>query len=155
MSLEKDQKDSSGANRLKDKAILVAWVAGLLLIISVIWIFSQPLQSRYLMRTVNSIFINNNDTRRLSSPAPRMTDNVNLLGYWYSMNNSQDKMFVFAVFHDGILIPLGAVVSPGGNVDELIPLSAHAVQVFDFIPKSILRMYVMRIETAAAAEGDE
>ena len=140
---------------LKDKALLTAWVAGILLIISLIWIFSQPLQSRYLMRTVNSVLINNNDDRRLISPIPRMTDNANLLGYWYSMNNSQDKMFVFVVFQDGILIPLGAVISAGGNVNEIIPLSAHAAQVFDSIPKSILQVYIKRIETAAVTQGDE
>jgi len=139
----------------KDKAILTAWVTGVLLIISLIWVFSQPLQSRYLMRTVNSVFISNNDARRLVSPIPRMTDNANLLGYWYSMNNSQDKMFVFVVFQDGILIPLGAVISDDGNVNELIPLSAHAVQVFDSIPKSILNIYIRRIETAALAQGDK
>ncbi|MCL2174928.1 MAG: hypothetical protein FWB73_02670 [Treponema sp.] len=140
---------------LKDKALLTAWVTGLLLIISLIWIFSQPLQSRYLMRTVNSVFMNNNDARRLASPIPRMTDNANLLGYWYSMNNSQDKMFVFAVFQDGILIPLGAVISGDGNVNELIPLSAHAMQIFDSIPKSILQVYIRRIETAVITQGDK
>jgi hypothetical protein len=138
---------------LKDKAILLGWITGLLLLISLLWIITQPVQSYYLMRTVNNVFINNNDTRRLSASvhAPfsqQRSEKASLLGYWYSMHNTTDYMFVFAVFQDGIMVPLGAVVSPNGRVNEVIPLSAHAVYVFDRLPQSILQMYVTRIETA-------
>ena len=133
---------------IKDKAVLFAWIIGLLLLISMLWIFTQPVQSYYLLRTVNNVFINNDDIRRLSASIPKKSDKTNLLGYWYSMYNSTDTMFLFTVFQDGILVPLGAVVSEDGNVIEIIPLSAHAVQVFDALPKSILQMYTARIETA-------
>jgi hypothetical protein len=72
-----------------------------------------------------------------------------MMGYWYSLYNSQEMMFVFNFFMDGILIPLGAVVSADGNVVEVIPLSAHALQVFNDLPQSILQMYIRRIEAAA------
>jgi hypothetical protein len=65
------------------------------------------------------------------------------------MYNDTDKMFVFTVFQDGILIPLGAIVSSNGTVNEILPLSAHAVQVFDNFPKSVLQTYIDRIEDAA------
>ena len=133
----------------KDKAILFGWIAGLLIIISMIWIFSQPLQTHNILRTVNSIFMNNNDSRRLSSHIPVKTDKADMLGYWYSMYNSPEMMFVFTIFQDGILIPLGAVVSDDGSVNEIIPLSAHAVQVFSDLPQSILQMYIKRIEAAS------
>jgi hypothetical protein len=43
---------------------------------------------------------------------------------------------------------MGAIVSPDSEVRELIPLSAHASQVFESIPQSILQIYISRIEEA-------
>ncbi|MCL2804518.1 MAG: hypothetical protein FWD26_01080 [Treponema sp.] len=136
---------------LKDKAILLGWIAGLLLITSLIWIITQQVQSYYLLRSVNNVFINNNDVRRLSAVIPLKSNKqgLNVKGFWYTMHNSTDNMFVFSAFNDGIMIPLGAVVTPDGKVSDLIPLSAHAVYVFDSLPKSILQMYVSRIEASA------
>jgi hypothetical protein len=131
---------------MKDKAILFGWVAGLLLLISMLWIFTQDLQAYYLLRTVNNVLVNRDDTRRLAEHVKMKPGRSVPLGYWYSVHNSNDFMFVFSIFQDGILIPLGAVVSVNGIVREVIPLSAHAVQVFDNLPKSILQMYVKRIE---------
>ena len=133
----------------KDRIILFGWIAGLLLIISIIWFFTQPLQGNYLMRTVNSVLINNNDSRRVSSYIPGKPGKAGLLGYWYSLHSSSELFFVFTVFQDGILIPLGAVVSTNGNVEEIIPLSVHAVQVHEKIPQSMLQIYIKRIETSA------
>ena len=135
----------------KDKIILFSWTAGLLLIISLLWIVTQPLQSHYLMRAVNGIFINNNDIRRVSASIQNYSGkDINhgrhLFGYWYSMHNSSDKMFVFTVFKEGIMIPLGAIVSPDGKVNEIIPLSSHAGNVFKTFPESIMQMYINRIE---------
>ena len=144
-------------NKIKDKAVLTTWIAGIIILISVLWILTQPLQSRYLMRSVNIVLNSNNDTRRLTAPIHQKTGKVNLIGYWYSMNANNDRMFVFAVFQDGILVPLGAVVSANGKVDEIMPLSAHAVYVFDALPESILKMYSNRIESAVNfnIEGDK
>jgi len=135
---------------LKDKAILSGWITGLILIISMLWIFTNGLQANYLLRSVNSVFANNYDSRRLSAFINVKSHKADILGYWYSMNNTTDRMFVFTVFKDGIMIPLGAVVKADGKVDELMPLSAHAVQVFDDLPDSILQMYITRIEDSAA-----
>jgi len=136
---------------LKDKAILFGWIAGLLIIIASLWIFTQSLQANTLLRTVNNAFISAGDSRRILRYEGRGRENLNLLGYWYSMYNSMDKFFVFTVFQDGIMVPLGAVVSDNGTVNEIIPLSAHAVQTFDNMPLSILQMYVTRIEAGALA----
>jgi hypothetical protein len=134
---------------LKDKAVLFGWIAGLLVIICVLWILTQPLQANNLLRTVNSVFISMNDTRRLSRYEGQSREKPGLFGYWYSMYNSVNKMFIFTVFQDGILVPLGAIVSDNGAVEEIIPLSAHAMQIFDNMPNSILLMYTARIEAEA------
>jgi len=132
----------------KDKTIFLGWITGLLALIALLWILTQPLQTYYLLRTVNNVFIASSDSRRLTAYAGQK-EKAGLLGYWYSMYNYDGKMFVFAVFRDGILIPLGAIVSANGKVEEIIPLSAHAVQTFDSLSESILKIYVTRIEAAA------
>lgn len=137
----------------KDRAILFIWITGFLLIISLIWIITQPLQTNYLLRSVNSVLINNNDSRRLSAYIADAKGAKGLFGYWYSINNSTDTMFVFTIFQNGILVPLGAVISDEG-VSEIIPLSSHAVRIFDNLPESILQMYIRRIESAALANRE-
>jgi|GEM_PF-761997 len=146
--------------KLKDKAILLGWIFGLLLLISFLWIITQPIQSNYLMRTVNNVLMSNNDSRRLFSSLKmdsfeQKSGNANLLGYWYTLNNSSNLMFVFTVFQDGIMLPLGAIVLPDGTVSEIIPLSAHAVYVFDTLPKSILQIYIKRIESMQYVSADK
>ena len=133
---------------MKDKAILLAWIAGLLLLISILWILTQPLQTTHLLRTINNVLVHNNDSRRLVSLLQQKTQRPGLFGYWYSMYNSTDQMFVFMVFQNGILVPLGAVVTANGIVDEVIPLSSHARHAFGEMPDSILQRYINRIETA-------
>jgi hypothetical protein len=134
---------------MKDKLILFGWIAGLLLFVCVLWILVQPALTFNLMRTVNNVLINNNDPRRVSVYLQTKPGKAEIFGYWYTMFNSANKFFVFTTFQDGILVPLGAVVSPNGDVSEILPLSAHAVQIFDAMPKSVLQMYVDRIEDAA------
>jgi len=137
-------------HELKDKAVLSCWIAGFLILISMIWIFTQNIQAFNLLRTVNNVLINNNDSRRVYAFLPVKTAKKGLLGYWYSMNNPENQMFVFTVFQDGILVPLGAVVSYGA-VEEIIPLSAHAKQIFDNLPRGILQTYIDKIEITASA----
>jgi hypothetical protein len=131
---------------LKDKTILSGWIAGLLILISVIWILTQTMQANLLLRTLNNVFVANNDSLRVSAFIQKKPVKAGLMGYWYAVLNSTDQLFVFTVFRDGILIPLGAVVSSDGYVKNLIPLSSHAEQVFDNIPQSILQMYISKIE---------
>lgn len=142
------ENHESHLSNLKDKTILLGWITGLLLLVSILWILTTPLQSQNLLRAVNGIFINNDDSRRVSAYIPHKSGKADLFGYWYAMYDSTDKMFVFGIFQDGMLVPLGAVVSADGYVKEVLPLSAHAAQVFDNLPKSILQMYINRVENS-------
>jgi len=140
--------------KFKDKAILTAWVTGIILLISMLWIFTQGVQASYLMRSVNKVFISNNDTRRAAAAIQQKSDNANIMGYWYSMINSTDKLYVFAIFNDGILVPLGAIVSAEGKVSEIMPLSAHAVHVFNTLPEIIIQIYTNRIEASLSGKKE-
>ncbi|MDR0487249.1 MAG: hypothetical protein LBG91_03275 [Treponema sp.] len=135
-------------NDLRDRAISFGWIMGLLILTALLWILTQPLQAHYLLRTVNNVLVSEGDSRRVSAPLTQRGERTGLLGHWYSMYNSSDRMFVFSVFRDGILVPLGAVVSDNGNVEEIIPLSAHAEQALENIPESVMLIYVTRIRNA-------
>jgi len=134
-------------NILKDRAVLLGWIAGLLLLLSLLVVLTVPVQANYLLRSVNSVLINSSDSRRLYEHIQQKQGRAEPFGYWFSMINSDDRMFVFSVFKDGILIPLGAVVSTNGVVEEIIPLSAHAEQIFVSLPDNIIQLYVRRIQT--------
>jgi len=139
-------------SNIKNKALLAVWITGFLLFVCLFWILTYGPQTHNLMRTVNSVLMHNSDSRRLSGLMQTKTSSSGLLGYWYLMYGTTDKMFVFTIFKDGILLPAGAVVSANG-VKEVIPLSAHAVQVFYDMPESILQMYIERVEDAAISSG--
>ncbi|MCL2271619.1 MAG: hypothetical protein FWC19_02285 [Treponema sp.] len=130
----------------KEKLILLGWITALLLLISLIFISSNGLQRKQLMRTVNNVFYYRDDSRRVTEYTLKNTVKSGIMGYWFSINNSTDKIFVFTVFQDGILLPLGAVVSHNGEVREIIPMSEHALSVFKNIPDNILQIYIKKIE---------
>jgi hypothetical protein len=134
---------------LKNRAISFGWIIGLLFFLSLLWILTQPVQKHYLLRTINNVLIANGDSRRVMDYKGVKDGKTGLLGYWFLMYDSPGSMFVFAAFQDGILIPLGAVVSADGAVEDIIPLSDHAAQITDKLPASVLQVYVTRIEAAA------
>jgi hypothetical protein len=130
---------------IKNKALTLGWVLGIILVSGLFWRLTQGLQSYYLLRAVNTVFISMDDPRRVSSSLPQ-NGGHGLYGYWYSMYWSDEKMFVFSVIHDGISIPLGAIVNSNNKVKEVIPLSANAIQYFEKLPASVIQMYITRIE---------
>jgi hypothetical protein len=138
------------APELRDRAILCGWIAGLILLGILIWGLTQGLQANYLMRAVNRVFIDREDSRRIDIIRDKRPITVNPMGVWYSVIDSSVDMFVFAIIQDGILIPCGALVSPEGKVTELLPLGGHAAQALDRLPPSVVGMYIRRVETAAA-----
>ncbi|MDR0584841.1 MAG: hypothetical protein LBG57_10920 [Treponema sp.] len=143
------------APELKDRAVFLAWIAGFLLAGILLWSLTQSLQARSLLRAVNKVFVSTEDTRRLSAPLGRRPINANPMGVWYSVLGSAANMFVFAIMWDGILIPCGALVSPEGKVEELLPLTEYARRLLDQLPESVVQMYVRRVEAAAAGRGGQ
>ena len=138
---------------LKDRAILAAWVVGLVLIASLIWSLSFSLRLNVLMNATNSALVAANDARRLSEPLPRPFQTRELMGSWYAIAGSDSLFFVFAVIRDGVLVPHGAEVSAEGQIVEMIPLGNHARQVADRLPGGLLDVYARRIESVFASKG--
>jgi hypothetical protein len=138
---------------LKDRAIFLGWIAGLALAGILLWSLTQTVRTQFLLRTVNRALVMLGDERRLSGPLARPSARPVPMGSWYSLLASDSVMFVFTVMRDGIQVPCGALVSKEGRVTDILPLSSHARQVLGRIPPGVMRIYIRRIEAAAAKGG--
>jgi len=140
---------------LKDRAVLLGWIAGLVLAGALLWSLSFPFRASCLMRSANRSLIEAGDERRLSAPLSRPVKGQFPFGCWYTLEGSESVFFVFAVMRDGIFVPCGAEVSAEGKVTDFVPLGFHARQVMEGIPQGIINVYTHRIEYALAGRGKE
>jgi len=139
--------------KLKDRAILAGWIAGLVLVAALLWSLSFPVRSLSLMRSTNKIFVTMNDNRRLTAPILPSAAGTVSLGCWYRLSGSASGgslFYVFALVQGGIIIPCGAEISETGQALNIIPLGNHARQIMNRIPEGLIQLYVRRIESAAA-----
>jgi hypothetical protein len=135
-----------GSFSFKDGGIFMGWLAGLILIGCMMWVFTQPLRSTALMRSANRVLLEAQDPRRLGEPLPlaALSGTMAPIGTWYALTGSGDRAVVFSVIADGICASYIAMISNQGRVESLIPLSGH----LERLPREILRPYIRRIETA-------
>ena len=139
------------APALKDKAILLGWITGLLLAAILLWALSFNFRSMRLMHTANRILVSMNDERRLAAPVSPPVAGPVPIGNWYRLAEPTDAdswFFVFVIMWNGILVPCGAQVNTDGQVTDILPLGSHAKKVIDRIPQGIMHMYINRIESA-------
>lgn len=138
--------------QMRDAAILVGWIAGLVLIAGLCWFFTQPVRSRFLLKAVNRVLEQSGDSRRLGepvSPGPR-GGGFSEMGSWYTMIQAPDgtRAFIFVLIGEGTFFPCAAVVSPEGKVEEFLPLSSHGEKMIKRVSSGILGIYTRRIEGA-------
>jgi hypothetical protein len=136
---------------VKDRAVFLGWVAGLVLIAALFWSLSFPFRSVCLMNSTNKTLAAMNDARRLCAPLLRpIAAGTDPLGCWYRLSDSDSLFFVFTIMREGILVPCGAEIAENGKLVEIIPLGSHARQVMNQIPPGLVQLYVHRLESAAA-----
>jgi len=149
--------ERGGMNKLspvvKDRLILIGWIAGLLLAASLAWALSFPYRSAILMRSVNKALEAAGDARIISAPLPGRVTGRAPMGFWYRLSESGSSFFVFVIMNEGILVPCGAEISGDGKAGNLVPLGSHARQIIGRIPQGVINVYLRRIEGAASAGG--
>ena len=134
-------------NQLKDGAILLGWIAGLVIVASLIWFPTQPFRSGLLLKNVNRVLEEYGDNRRLGeSVSPG----------WYTMTRTDPaaagsfyegrKIYIFTFIGEGTFFPCAAVVAPGGTVEEFIALNNYGGKILKQIPPEVLKIYTRRIE---------
>ena len=138
------------APALKDKAIFLGWIAGLVLVASLIWTLSFSFRALRLMHSTNRILAAMEDSRRLDAPLHRPFSVQVPLGFWYSLDGGDSLFFVFAIMHNGILVPCGVEISSRGELASIIPLGSHARRAMGRLPQGLVQVYARRIESAVA-----
>ena len=133
---------------VKDRLILLGWIAGLLIAASLAWTLSFSYRSAFLMRSVNRALEAAGDTRVISSPLPRGGTRPALMGFWYRLKESGSSFFVFVIMNEGILVPCGVEISKDGKAVDIVPLGSHARQLIGRIPQGVIQVYIRRVEAA-------
>jgi hypothetical protein len=137
--------------KVKDRLILLGWIAGLLLAASLVWSLTFPYRAASLMRTVNKVLDAAGDARITLAPLPGRFAKPSPMGVWYSIHGTDSLFFVFAVMNEGILVPCGVEINKDGKAADIVPLGNYARQVIGRIPRGVIQVYLRRIESAASA----
>lgn len=135
---------------LKDRVIFGGWVAGMVIIIALLWSLTFAFRADSLKSAVNKTLSMMGNDQYLSASLPHPPAGQSPMGCWYTLYGSRSLFFVFVMMKDGILVPCGAEIAEDGIVTEIIPLGNHAQQVMNQIPQGMIQIYVRRIESAAA-----
>ncbi|MDR2574835.1 MAG: hypothetical protein LBC52_00150 [Treponema sp.] len=135
---------------VKDRLILLGWIAGLLLAASLAWSLSFPYRSAFLMRSVNKSLEAMGDERIIISPLPRGLTRPALMGFWYRLYESESLFFIFVIMNEGILVPCGVEINENGKAVGFVPLGSHARQIIGRIPHGVIQVYIRRVESASA-----
>jgi hypothetical protein len=156
-----DQKINPLILHLKEPVILLGWVAAILLIAALCWNFTQPLRNRFLINSINKVFELKGEGRRLRIQPLTRNSGLFVIGTLYnvtltrqtsasSLSNYSDgqKALVFLFIGDGTFFPCVAMISPGGKVEEFIPLNKHGERIINQLSPGIIKLYTRRIEGA-------
>jgi len=145
---------------VKDRLILLGWIAGLALAASLAWSLSYNYRAGLLMRSVNRALAAAGDKRAVVSHLPGRSGKQAVAGFapgfpapmglWYGLYDSDSLFFVFVIMNEGILVPCGVEIGRDGKAAGMVPLGGHARQVIGRIPNGVIRVYLSRIEAAAA-----
>ena len=141
-------------DKLKDTSILLAWIAGLILISSLCWVLSKPLRTELLRRSINNALTQTGSPRQLGAALAHdaVGSGFDRLGSWYNLDNGE-KAVVFSIIADGIFLPCTAIVNASGKVVNLIPLSSSGEKILNRISPGIIQLYVRRIEYGLSEAG--
>jgi hypothetical protein len=134
---------------VKDRLILLGWIAGLLLSASLAWSLSFPYRSASMIRAVNMALGAAEDTRVISSHLPGRLTRPAPIGFLFRLYNSDSFFFVFVIMNEGSLVPCGVEINKDGQTSGIVPLGSYARQVIGRIPGGVIQVYLRRIESAA------
>jgi hypothetical protein len=140
--------------KLKDTAIFVGWIAGIVLIAALCWFLTQNLRSQFLLRSVNRALSQVEGPKRfgeLRAPIPvkDLGKDASRIGSWFSLKDREGyKVLVFSLISGGNFLPCAAVINAGDKVEGIVPLNSHAAKFLEKVPPGVLEVYTSRIEGA-------
>jgi len=137
----------------RDIFLCAVWIGAALLIGGLLWFFTQSYRTRLLMEVVNTSLSANGGGRVERQPGFLNNSASVMGGSWFMITNSSDRVFVFAMMHNGVSAACAARVDSSGKVKTIVPLSGNAWQLADGLPLSVYRFYVNRIEISAGSSA--
>ena len=156
MSNNKDESQ----HQAKDTALIIGWIVVIVMLASILWIFTKPLRDNLLITAVNKVLEQSGDSRRLEELYSQdlyfkelhSRDMANNFGMskWFAFktfpdNGDAKRAFVFSFVGEGTFFPCIAVVNRDDRVEEFIPLNSHGKKVINRISPGVLKIYSSRI----------
>jgi hypothetical protein len=138
--------------RLKDTAILMGWIGGIILIAFLCWFFTQPVRNRSLRRAANRVLEQSGDPRRLGEAldSPGIGVRFSVTEIFRLFPESAEKLpasaCVFTFIGEGAFFPCAALLGPEGEVQEFLPLTSRGEKMLKQVSPALLKLYVRRIE---------
>jgi len=154
---------------LKDSALLLGWIVGLILLAGLFWFLTYPVRSLILRDAVNRVFEQNGDSRHLDEPVypGLLKTNFSGMSAWFTVVDYHDyegpnlvtspfskgtTAFIFAFIGEGSFFPCAAIVTARGEVEEFIPLNSHGERMIKRVSPGIIELYTRRIERIEGSE---
>ena len=133
--------------KLRDTAILLGWITGLLCAAGLCWFLTKSLRTELLQQSINRAWQRTGNSYQLESPVTPafLKQGLSRLGAWYNMSGG-NKALVFTVIADGVFLPCIAVINKDQKVEEIVPLSSSGDKLFGRISPGIIKLYIRRIE---------
>ena len=132
---------------LKEPALLLGWIAVIILMAALSWFLTQPLRSRLFQRAVNRALEQSNVPERLGEPIQNGALSFGIGGnYFYMGISAESTAYIFTLIGEGSFFPCLALINREGIVEEIIPLGLHAQRMIKRISPGTLAIYARRIE---------
>jgi hypothetical protein len=137
--------------RIKDSAILLGWIGGIILAGGLCWQLTRNTRAELLMVSVNLALAGEGNPLRLEKPIAfrDLPSNAARMGTWFSLEDGNRKALVFTMIAGGSFLPCAALVDAGGKVERIFPLNSHSSKLLSRISPGVLRIYTRRIEEGA------
>ncbi|MDR1566811.1 MAG: hypothetical protein LBS48_05975 [Treponema sp.] len=145
--------------RVKDSALFLGWIAGLVLTGVLCWSLTQQIRANFLMRSVNRVLARiawEGQPLSLGKPLAfrDLPPETTRMGTWFTLEDAEgQKGLVFTIIANGSFLPCLAVVSPEGLVERIVPLNSHSAKLLDRVSSGALGIYIRRIEGSGGEGG--
>ncbi|MDR1429847.1 MAG: hypothetical protein LBI85_06110 [Spirochaetaceae bacterium] len=132
---------------VKEWGVIAAWIGGILLLNTLLWVFTGAVREERFIQTVNRSLSETNDPRRIRKIQDKKAAPSGAFAHWYELEDGTGKAAVFSVLSGGVPASCLATVSQDGKVTGIIPLSGHSARVLEAMPQSILGIYRRKLES--------
>jgi hypothetical protein len=133
----------------RDRNIIITWITGTLLVLSLVYLLFQNIQTKILINNINEILTENGYNWELEEKISPwgLSGTVTNVGTWFYLRGSKNPAVLFPVIRDGVFTPFLGIVT--ANDVELAPLTRNAAVAQDRLFLGMQEVYLRRIKSAS------